>query len=231
MADLRSSLEVTKLAQELGTAPEELSFLTASSPEELRDLRAAVSEALVSRHAELATRLAGLSRLLPVPVTAKIAEHALGPVLSARIAGALEPKDAAKLATHVDRDFLARLSAHVDPRRVAPLVAALPDAVVVDTGQRMLAAGEYVALSRFIAVVDADLALRVVGDATPAQLLQVALYADQPVALEGIVSRLSDEQIAGIVAATDDDTRDAAVAQLSSLSEETRSRVEAALGD
>jgi hypothetical protein len=222
MADLMSRLEVTKLAREIGASEDELAFLTASSPDELRELRGIVSEALAARHADLIARLAGLSRLLPVAMTAKIAQGALGPVLSARVAGALDPQDAARLAAHVDSEFLTRMATHVDARHVGRLVDAMPPDLVGDVGRRLLAAGEHVTLGRFLAVVAPHVAMTLVGDATAADLLQVALLTDDRSAVEHLLERLDDTTLAGMIASADAEEYDAAVALLASFSAERR---------
>jgi len=49
MGDLRSRIEVTKLARELGVEESEISFLTASAPEDLRELRRLTSTARCTR--------------------------------------------------------------------------------------------------------------------------------------------------------------------------------------
>lgn len=216
MPDAMSRIEVDKVAWELGTSADELAFLAASGVDELRALRTTIREGLHARHADLVARLAALSRLLPVGLSAKMAENAFGPVLSARVAGALDPKDAAKLAGSLDRDFLARLAAHLDPADVGPLVEVLPADLMDDIGGRLLAAGEHLALARFLAVVDTDLALRIVAGADPVALLRIALLSEDPVALGAIVERLDDatvEQVRGAAAGTVD--HDAAVALLS----------------
>lgn len=227
MADLMARLEVIKLARELDTSEEELAFLTASTPEELRELRTVISEAMRARHADLVGRLAGLSRLLPVPLTATIAQGALGPVLSARVAGVLEPRDAARLAAHVDSDFLVQMATHVDPARVAPLVAAMPPAQATDVGRRLLAAGEHVTLARFLAVVDTDLAMTVVDDATAADLLWVALLADDRSALVPVLERLDDAMLSSMLAVAEEAAAyDAAVSLLSTLLPERHARIQ-----
>ena len=226
MGDLLSRIEIAKLAHELQTPADDLAFLADRTPEQLRDLRAAVSDALFARHEERVRRLASLSGLLPVPVTAKIAELALGPLLSARVAGALEPRAAARLAEHLDAGFLARLAVALDPRRVASIVTALPDDLVVSVGLRLLAEGEHLVLGRFVSVVDARVALAVVEQATPDQLLQVALYTEVPSALDAVVAGVGDEVLAGIVtAAADADAYDAAVTLLTALSPESCARI------
>ncbi|HEY0887982.1 MAG TPA: hypothetical protein VGE38_00045 [Nocardioides sp.] len=226
MGDLLSRLEIVKLAREVQVPEADLEFLVASDPTEIRQLRAQVSDALFARHEDRVTRLASLSRLLPVPMTAKIAELALGPMLSARVAAALDPREAARLAGHLDAGFLTTLAVSLDPKRVAAIVRGIDDKLVVDVGRRLLAKGEYLVLSRFVSVVDTDVALAVVASATPDALLQVALFTDEPAALDSIVARLSDETLADIIrAAADADAYDAAVTLLLALSTESCSRL------
>lgn len=231
MADLASRIEITKLARELRTDEATLAFLEDRTPAELRDLRAVLSDAMFARHQDRVTRLAGLSRMLPVPLTAKIAQLALGPMLSARVAGVMDPREAAKLAGHLDPGFLAELSVSLDPTRVAGIVELLPADLVVDVGRRLLTAGEHLVLGRFVAVVDSAVALRVVDGATPADLLQVALFTEEPAALDAIVLQLDDDALAGVVrAAADAEAYDAAVGLLASLSPEACARLVAQVG-
>lgn len=231
MGDLRSRIEVTKLAHELGVAEGEISFLTASAPEDLRELRRLVSGALFARNEDRVKLLAALSRMLPVPLTAKIAEVALGPALSARVAGVLDPREASRLAGHLAPSFLAKLAVSLDPARVAPIVRGLPDDLVVDVGRRLLAAGEHVTLARFVAVVSPDVAMGVVEGSTGADLLQVALFTDEPAALDAIARRIGDEVLADVIrAASAAHAYDAAVTLLTSLSAESCARLVGQVG-
>lgn len=226
MGELLSRIEIVKLARELQVAEDDLEFLLDSSPTDLRELRSLVSSALFARNEDRVKLLASLSRLLPVSITAKIAKLALGPMLSARVAAVLEPREAARLAGHLEPGFLADLAVSLDPERVEAIVRALDDDLVVDVGRRVLAKGEYLTLGRFVSVVDVDVAMAVVGGATPDALLQVALFTEEPVALDAIVMRLGDEVLAGIVrAAAEANAYDAAVTLLLSLSTESCTRV------
>ena len=226
MGDLLSRIEIVKLSREMQVDGASLEFLAESSPEELRALRATVSDAIFARSEERVTRLAALSRLLPQALTAKVAELALGPMLSARVTAALDPREAARLAGHLDPAFLAKLAVSLDPKRVAPIVRGLPDALVVDVGRRLLAQGEHLVLGRFVAVVHVDVAMGVVGGAHPDDLLQVALFTEEPTALDAIVQRLDDAVLAEVIrAACEADAFDAAVTLLLALSTQTCSRL------
>lgn len=211
MAELRSRIEVTKLARELEADEAELAYLADAAPEELRDLRRVVSEALHARHAGRVKALASASGLLPLPVAAKISEHALGAALSARVAGAMEPTGAAKLAGHLSPPFLAELAARLDPRQVGPIVALLPDTVVLDVARRLLAAGDLVTLGRFVTVVEPELALTLIDEVGPDALLRLALYVDDAAALRSLVARVPEATVAAALdAASDEEERAAA---------------------
>lgn len=231
MGDLASRIEVTKLATELRTDESRLQFLASCTPEELRRLRGHVNEALFTRHEDRLVRLASASKLLPVPITAKIAQLALGPMLSARVAGVLDPRDAAKLAEHLPPKFLAELSLSLDPKRVAPIITGLPDRLVIDVGKRLVDQKQHLVLGRFVSVVDVHIAEALIGDAEPDELLQVALYADDAAALDAIVERLSDATLAEVLRAADRiDAWDAAVNLVTSLSPESCARLVGQIG-
>lgn len=226
MGDLLSRIEVTKLARELEVAEADIIFLASSSPMEIRDLRRIVSAALFARNEDRVRLLAALSRVLPVSITAKIAELALGPMLSARVAGVLDPREASRLASHLNAGFLAALSPSLDPARVAPILRGLPAELITEVGRQLLKQREYVTLARFVPVVDIEVAMNVVANATGADLLQVAIYCDEPAALDAIAARVPDAMLGEIIrAASDANAYDAAVSLLTSFSAETCGRL------
>lgn len=226
MGDLRSRIEITKLARELDADEAELAYLGASQAEELRELRRVTNEALFRRHEARVRLLASVSGRLPVAVTAKIAERAMGPALSARIAGVLEPEAAARLVGHLSPAFLADLAVRLDAARVGPLVGLLPEATVLDVADRLLAAGELVTLARFVAVVEPATAVRVAERASGPDLLWLLLYIEDEAALATLAERLPEDALAQLVAAAGDEEERAAVAEcLGGLAPDVRARV------
>lgn len=224
MTALTSSLEITKLAHEMHVDESELAFLATTSPDDLRDLRGIVSHAMFSRHESRVKGLAAVSKKLPAAVTAKITEIAMGPMLSARVAAVMDPADAAKLAGHLKPEFLAELSVHLDPSRVEGIIAKLDSALVVEVGRRLLAAGHLLTLARFTGVVRPETSLEVVDGASGAEILQLALFIDEPSVVDPILAGLSDETVAEIAAATTEHG-EAADALLAALHEDSRARI------
>lgn len=224
MTALTSALEITKLAHEMHVDESELAEFATTSPDDLRDLRGIVSHAMFSRHESRVKGLAAVSKKLPAAVTAKITEIAMGPMLSARVAAVMDPADAAKLAGHLKPEFLAELSVHLDPSRVEGIIAKLDSALVVEVGRRLLAAGHLLTLARFTGVVRPETSLEVVDGASGAEILQLALFIDEPSVVDPILAGLSDETVAEIAAATTEHG-EAADALLAALHEDSRARI------
>lgn len=226
MSDLATRVEITKLAGELYVDEGELDFLRSTSAADVRVLRAAASGALFSRNEPRLQRIRKLSGMLPAPMTAKIAQLVFGPMLSARVAAVLPAAEAVKLAGVLKPDFLARLAVSLDPARAEPILRALPQALVVDVGRRLLAKGEHITLGRFVSVVSVDAAMGVVAGSTGSDLLKIALFTEEPAALEAIVRRLGDDALlSAIEAAHSEQAYDDAVALLSALSTHSTARL------
>ena len=230
MSTLLTRLEVTKLADELGTAEEPLAFLGEVDLEHLRSLRTAITHARFARHERRLARLAGLTKIAPAGLAAKIAEHALGPEVCARVATLIDPADAAKLTRHLHPEFLTDVSVSLDPERSEAVITSLPDSLIVDVGRRLLTRGEHLTLARFVSAYPVSLALAVLEGATPDELLTLGMFAEDHQALDAIVAEFSDDRVTSIIEAADaSDRQEDAIAMLSFVSPTTRHRFLAVL--
>jgi hypothetical protein len=237
VGDVLRQLEINKLARILSVDPASLDVLLASEPDDIRELRTFVTERVFSLHGGRVHALAQLSKKVPATVSAKIAEAAFGPVLSSRIAGALDPADAARMSALLSPEFLAEVSKDVDPARVASIIKLLPDDLIIKVGRILLSEHDTIALARFVASVSSAVVAAVLEGATGTELLELALYVDDRAALDSIIAGFSDERLASVLAATKDfhgatdkDMAEAAVVLVAALTPATRARW-AALSD
>jgi len=231
VSTLLTRLEVTKLADELGTAEEPLGFLAEATVADLRELRALITHARFARHERRLARLAGLTKLAPAALAAKIAEHALGAEVSARVATMIEPADAGKLTRHLSPEFLTDVSVSLDPERSEAVITSLPENLIVQVGQRLMARGEHLTLARFVSVYSVEVALKVLEGVGGDDLLTLGMFAEDHASLDAIVARFPDERVTAIIEAADASGRqEDAIAMLSFLSEPTRARFLAAIG-
>ncbi len=226
MSRLLVQAELTKLASELRVDVAEVEVLADLTRDELAELRAMVSNALFAPHEHRFTRFAAMSRLVPAGVAAKIAELALGPFLTARVAAVTEPELAVRMAGHISPEFMALMSPHLDPAKIADILDGLPEEMIVDVGKRLVTAHEHIAMGRFMSQVPVGVSVRVVEEAAPLELLQVALLTDDADALDRVIRELPDQRLEEVlVAAAEADAVDDAVAMQAPLSADTRARV------
>lgn len=223
---MSARIEVARLAHELGADPAGLDWLEPVPPADVRRLRQLVTEARFRRHEARFRRLAKLSGMAPPPIAARVAEHALGPLLGARTAAVMRPDVAGRLAARLDPGYLTELSVHLDPVRAEEIIRSLPDPLVVDVGRRLLARGEHLTLGRFVSVVPTGTALEVVEGASGGQLFEVALFTEDPAALDAVVAELPDDRLREALAAAQGQGRHADLeALLATARADTRERL------
>src|SRR5581483_11076982 len=116
---LERAAEVLKLARLLDTEPKELGYLDEIPATALRTFREQATDRLFAGDADRLRRVAAASKLVPVPITAKIAQLAFGPLLCAAVAGLLDPPHAVRVAAGCPTSFLADITTYLDPRRAA----------------------------------------------------------------------------------------------------------------
>jgi hypothetical protein len=175
--------EVLKLARLLQRDPESLRYLEQLDPVDLRELREQVTEMLFSAHGGVLGRLATASRLLPVGVIASIAERALGPLITARIAGMLEPSRAVEVAAKLPGPFLADVAAEIDPRRAGDVIALIPPHQIIEVTRELVHRREYVTIGRFVGRLSASARLAALDVIDSATLAQVAFVVEDEAGL------------------------------------------------
>lgn len=227
MTSPASRVEVQKLAYELGVHPRELAYLEPLPATELMTLRRGVSQAMFAVSGERLEPVGALARRVPATLAARVAKAALGPLLSGRVASVMDPGTAVALAAHLEAEFLAEVTLSLDPSRAAAIIKELDDELVVAVGQQLLERGEYIVLSRFITVVHDDVVMPLVDLADGAQLLEVALYAEDHTRVDELLAGLPDGKVASIIeAATTDAVRaDEAVSLITLLNRDSQRRL------
>lgn len=217
-------IELTKLSVEVGA--DRFDYLADCDPEQVRRLRRLVASARAERHRPRFVKLAALTRIAPTPMVAKIAEGAVGAELSARIAAAMEPAAALRLTRALSLDFLAQVSTVLDPESAQDIIGGLDGDVLLEVAGRLLAERQYIALARFVSIVETELAVAVADRASGADLIDIALYAEDHAVLDEVVSRLPEQKVADIVTAIVEQARfEEAVTMLSLLSAANRVRL------
>ncbi len=185
--------EILKLARLLGCDPERLSYLSQMPLKDVRTLRDQVTETLFAAHEAVLRRLAAASRVLPIGLVASLAEHTLGPMVAARVAGLLDPERADQVGARLPTPFVADIAIELDPRRASDVIARSPPERIFEITGELARRGEHVTMGRFVGHLDDDAlasALRALGDE---DVLRTLAVLEEPLDL-GRLERLTDDE-------------------------------------
>lgn len=200
-ARLETSAEVLKLARLLGVDREEIGFLDDVAAEELRALRESVTESLFAQSAQSLARVAAAAKLLPSSLVASIAQRSFGPLLCARAASAVDPAKAIDVARRLSADFLADATTELDPRRVARIIAGVPESIVVPVAAELGRRREYVTMGRFLAFVPDDAIAAAMTALDDEALLRTAFVLEHKERLDHALGLLPPERLPGVLVA------------------------------
>lgn len=222
VAELRRSLELARLADELGAQPDELDELGGADADDLAHLRHQLADGLAAHHAPVFDGFAQASTLVPAALAARVTRRVIGPALAGRMAGSMSGDRAATIMGHLDTSFLADSCRTLSPAAAADLVPAIDDEQVIATSRELARRDDHTTLGRFVDALD-DRRLRLVLDAFAAgrHLLLAGAAADTGAALDRVVTLLDPDERAGVVAAAADHP-DAAANVLVRISSESR---------
>lgn len=196
MTDLLTRAELAKLARLLDTTEAELAALAVVDAQDLRALREHAAAALFERHAERFGAAAAAAKIVPAALAAKLAQIAIGPLLTAQIAGLLDPAHAAALAARLPVDFLTDVALYLDPRRAEAVLPRIPEDMVIGVARELAARGEYITMGQLVDVLPATMVGQIVEQLDDdTALLQAACYANHPDRLSAIVAGLPVDRL------------------------------------
>ncbi len=194
-ADSDHEAEVLRLARVLGVAPGDLDVLDPVPLESVRELRDTVQDRLLARNHDQFARAVALADRVPGALAAKLAQHAMGPVLGGRAAALLTPAKAAELAHRLPPEFLAQVACHVDLRRVGGLLAGISTDTMAQAGAELRRHEEWIVLGAFVGYVD-DGRLATLLDVFDGEaLLRAGFVVEDSARLDPVVGLLSDGRL------------------------------------
>lgn len=198
-ARLEARAEVIKLARLLSADAEDLAFLEELPPAELRAFREHATDRLFDAGGRTLGRVASAARLLPSGLVATIAERAFGPLLCARAAGAVDTAKALDVARRLPAPFLADVTVELDPRRVAAIIAEVPEALVVPVAAELGRREEHVTMGRFLAFVPDHAIAAAMGALDDEAMLRTAFVLEHKDRLDHAIGLLPPERLPGIL--------------------------------
>ncbi|MCU1682157.1 MAG: hypothetical protein JWQ81_2896 [Amycolatopsis sp.] len=225
MSEFSTRPEILKLARVLSVGPERFAYLENVDPEDLKRLRGQVTDTLFDANLAVLQRMALASRLLPVPLLAKIGEKVFGPLLCARIAGVIDASRGVDVAKRLPTGYLADVAVELDPRRASAIISGIPLKAVVDVAAELTRREDWITIGRFVGHL-ADRTVVACLDVMPdVALLQVAFVLDDKSRLDHVIGLLPPQRLPGVLrAAADHDLMPLAEDLLAHLSPAHRAR-------
>ncbi|MBS1837494.1 MAG: hypothetical protein JST64_07335 [Actinobacteria bacterium] len=221
-----SGVEVQRISRLLGSDPDDIAFLERIDAPSLRLLRHQLVDVVFDPDAGRLGTLRSAARMLPPPVTARIAERALGPVLCGHLAGALDDGHAAAIARRLPPEFLAEVAGHVHPDRVEIVVGRLHSHQVEAAADVLAAREDLLALGHFAGIIREDTLQAVVARLDAATILDIAPYVEPIERVDRIVGSIDDPVLLAVLRAAHSDRRwGDAFDLVGCLSEPTRGRL------
>ncbi len=200
MSRLAHQAEVLKLARLLDLSPAELPMLSRVPADAVRSLREQATHAAFASDEAFFKRVVAASRLLPVPVLALVAQHALGPLLAARVAGQMDVKRGVGIAQRLPADFLAEVCLHLDPHRSRDLIRAMDVDLVVEVALHLAEQDEHVTMGRFVDIITDDAIVAVIAALEDdADLLHTAFLSENKARLDSSVEQLPETRIVSLI--------------------------------
>jgi hypothetical protein len=196
--------EIRKLAHTLGVSAERLEHLGGVPAHDLRQLRGQIAEALFQADRALFSKVAALSKAVPVGVAAKLAQVAFSPLLAARTAEVIDPHRAGALVAKLPDGYLADVSAALDPTRAPHVVADIPPERIARVGAELARRREWVVIAAFVDAVSADALAATVAVFDGEQLLRIGFVLDDKSRLEDITGLVTDRQLDEMLAGAAD---------------------------
>lgn len=225
-AQLATHAEIVKIAHLLQVDPAELDYLADCEPETLVDFRLQLVEVFYGDEGSSLKRFAKVGNLLPASVIASLTKEAVGPVLSARIAGFVDPKQAAKVVANLPTNFVVDIATAIDPRRVGPVIGRLDNGTVERVALELIKRHEYVTMGQFVGFASEEILRSAFNFASDEALLRTAFVAEDKERISAALAPQSDERIASIIkTAAKGDLWPEAMDLLSQLSDDQYLRV------
>ncbi len=196
-----------RIAHVLGVSSEEIDFLGRLDSDTLRALHSQIVELLFDPAQSRMGGLQNAAKILPPPVTAKVAEKALGPVLAGRIAGLLDTGSSVAIARRLPPEFLADVAGHVHPQRVEVLVRDLPSRQLDAAADVLIERHDLLALGHFAGIIRPDTLQSIVSRLDASVILDVVPYIEPAARVDDLIELVENPVLLSVLRTAHDNTR------------------------
>jgi hypothetical protein len=196
-----TTAETERLAVLLRCRPRDLGFLGRFSAYEIRALRMTVFDRMYADHRATYARIASASRLLPMKITAPLAQRMLPARVSAGVVASLPPDQAAAMSGRMSVEYVADVSSYLSPGLAEPVLTRLPVELICRVADVLCDREDFNTMAEIVgALSDTQIVAVVEEIGDPATLVEVALRVTDTDALERLARVLPEEHLQAMVA-------------------------------
>ncbi|CAM3958969.1 hypothetical protein [Smaragdicoccus niigatensis] len=181
------SAELAKLARVTGLPVSKLEHLAVVGAKDLRAFRYQVIDQLFAYNEGKLKNLAAASKLVPVPIIAKLAPMYFEPKLAAAMAGLVDEDKSVKLMSKLPLDYLTACSPHVDPRKIGGIAAKISPELTAQLAPALVAMDETITIGQFVDFVTPEILEATLPVLDDVSLLKIATYAENKEKLNDII--------------------------------------------
>ncbi len=196
----RAQSAIEKLSHLLQTRTEDLQFLGNFGAEKVMLLHNLVAERLQHDPSPLWERLAKVTAFIPNFINARIATDILGAHITANLTYHVPVKEALSIAKHFSPAFMAEVAEQLVPARAVELIRSFPLADMKKITRELLKNEKYYTMGTFVDVLPVatlhELAREIPNEA---QLLRIAIYANNKAHLAEMITGFDNNRILRIV--------------------------------
>jgi hypothetical protein len=212
MSDLITRAQLEMLAKLLEVDVKQVEHLERLGVEGLKELRNAISAKLFDDETEMFGRVSKLAPLVPDALVVKVAQAAVPPLVSGRLAGALGQAHrdrAVGLLKKMKPEYLADAAPYVDPRAIAVLAPEFDSApeALLPAAKVMLERREYATAAGFLEFATPPLIRAFSMNLEDVDaLIEAVAFVDVDEHLDHVIRNVPEERIREIIAGSIDNT-------------------------
>jgi hypothetical protein len=184
-------------------AADDMSFLKKLNATELELLRETIENLFEQELGQQMERVAKVAKFIPNFLTAKIAETAIGPMVTARITPYIEVKDAISIMKSLSTAFMAETAGYLIPARTQTLINSLPMDMMKKVVAHLVRGHHFSVIGGFVEITNDDRVLEIANFIdSEADLCKITSFVEQKEKVVPVVLNLPERKVLKLIEAS-----------------------------